>query len=79
MRTTKAGDQWSDDERADIIKRAEGEDRAGIGEPGLESASGRDRAGGELPRNFGTNQGGKVDLTGIAPDKDDEEYGAHEH
>lgn len=53
-------------ERAAVIKQAEREGRAGIGEPGLESASGRDRAGTELPRNFGTNQG-DVYIASVAP------------
>lgn len=56
----------TDDERARVIKRAEAEGRAGIGVPGLESASGRDRAGGELPRNFGTNQN-DADVEAVAP------------
>ncbi len=77
MRTTNAGDQWSDDERADIIQQAEEQGRAGIGEPGLESASGRDRAGEELPRNLGTNQGGTADLSGIAPERENESGESH--
>ena len=58
----------SQDERVDAIKRSEEMDRAGIGEPGLESASGRDRAGEELPRSLGTNQG-PADIDDVVPPK----------
>ena len=56
----------SQDERVDAIKRSEKKDRAGIGEPGLESASGRDRSHGELDGSFGTNQG-PADVSHVAP------------
>jgi hypothetical protein len=58
--------QLSQEERVAAIKRAEAEGRKGIGQPGVESASGRDRAGTELPRNAGTNQN-DVDLSRVAP------------
>lgn len=54
------------DERVDTIKRSETQDRAGIGEPGVESASGRDRSEGELPRQAGTNVN-DADLSGVMP------------
>lgn len=56
----------NEEQRTEAIKRAEEQDRAGIGEPGVESASGRDRAGDELPRNAGTNQN-DADLSGFVP------------
>ena len=37
-----------------------------IGKPGIESASGRDRSKGELPANFGTDEG-PLDLSEVAP------------
>ncbi len=66
---TDAPDRLSNmnqDERVHAIKRSEEMDRAGIGEPGLESASGRDRARDELPRSLGTNQG-PADVSDVAP------------
>lgn len=66
---TDAPDRLSNlsrDERLDAIKRSEEMDRAGIGEPGLESASGRDRSHGELPGSLGTNQG-PADVSDVAP------------
>ncbi len=66
---TDAPDRLSNlsrDERVEAIKRSEEMDRAAIGEPGLESASGRDRAHGELPTSLGTNQG-PADVSDVAP------------
>ena len=37
-----------------------------IAKPGIESASGRDRSKGELPANFGTDEG-PLDLSEVAP------------
>ena len=37
-----------------------------IGNPGIESASGRDRSKGELTANFGTDEG-PLDLSEVAP------------
>jgi hypothetical protein len=37
-----------------------------IGQPGIESASGRDRSKGELPATFGTDEG-SIDLSEVAP------------
>jgi len=54
------------DERVETIKRSEAHDREGIGEPGVESASGRDRSQGELPRQAGTNVN-DVDISGVVP------------
>jgi hypothetical protein len=56
----------SPEERAETIKRAENKKRAGIGQPGIESASGRDRSQGEFPRQAGTNVN-DVDLSGALP------------
>jgi hypothetical protein len=58
-----------DDHRAEVIKRAQDKDRAGIGKPGVESASGRDRSHDELPRNFGTNAN-DADVDSVAPPRD---------
>jgi hypothetical protein len=58
--------QMSPDERAAAIKRAEAEGRKGIGQPGVESALGRDRSMGELPRNFGTNAN-DANIDAVAP------------
>ena len=37
-----------------------------IGQPGIESASGRDRSKGELPASFGSDEG-SIDLSEVAP------------
>jgi hypothetical protein len=37
-----------------------------IGQPGIESASGRDRSKGELPAGFGTDDG-NIDTSAVAP------------
>ena len=56
------------DHRAEVIKRAETEGRKAVGQPGVESASGRDRSHGELQTNLGTNQN-DADIDAIAPSR----------
>jgi hypothetical protein len=42
------------------------ENQRHIGQPGIESASGRDRSKGELPAGFGTDDG-TIDISAVAP------------
>ena len=48
------------------MKDGDHQKRASIGQPGIESASGRDRSRGELPASFGTDEG-SIDLSAVAP------------
>ena len=54
------------DARLRAIKRSEASGREGLGQPGIESAAGRDRAGTELSRNFATNTN-EIDVDSVAP------------
>lgn len=59
-------EQESDEQRLQASERDAKGNRAEIGQPGIESASGRDRSKGELAPSFGTNEG-TIDLSSVAP------------
>jgi hypothetical protein len=59
-------EQTSEGQAPQSMNAPETQQRTTIGQPGIASASGRDRSQGELPASFGTDQG-SLDLSGVAP------------